>query len=152
MDLSLPMLSLLPSLSSPISSLPRQLQPRLPPAPSTLFPNSLHIVRTMLSNLHAGSLGCAPTPNQYFALTLSRRISLNGLPSPSSGTLGIGSYVPRTSIGLLFLAVLWRMLVRSFPMVSTPHCRQSELDGRDYVLQEVDGKAVTHLAWVTTML
>lgn len=37
-------------------------------------------------------------------------------------------------------------------MVSTPHCRQTELDGRDYEvlggigLQEVDGTAVTHLA------
>lgn len=43
-------------------------------------------------------------------------------------------------------------------MLSTRYCRQSELDGRDYEVfggigsQEVDGKAVTHLAWVTTIL
>ena len=51
------------------------------------------IEHTILNNLHAGSLGCAPTPSQYFALDVSSRISLNGLPlsSPARGALGIGS-------------------------------------------------------------
>jgi hypothetical protein len=35
--------------------------------------------RTILNNLQAGSLGCAPTPNQYFALETSNLISLNFL-------------------------------------------------------------------------
>src|SRR4051812_31231138 len=30
---------------------------------------------TIDNNLHAGSLGCAPTPNQYFALDISSLIS-----------------------------------------------------------------------------
>ena len=32
----------------------------------------------MLISFHAGSLGCAPTPSQYFARVRSRAISLNG--------------------------------------------------------------------------
>ena len=61
-------------------------------------PISLSLVRTILNNLHAGSLGCAPTPNQYFARDMSSFISFIGLPSPSpssaepkGGILGIGS-------------------------------------------------------------
>lgn len=49
---------------------------------------------TMASNLHAGSLGCAPTPSQYFARAVSSLMSLYGRPSPDFGGLGIGSYVP----------------------------------------------------------
>ena len=56
--------------------------------------NSCRRTRTMESNLQAGSDGCAPTPSQYFARTESSLISLNGLPSPSGGGFGIGSYVP----------------------------------------------------------
>jgi hypothetical protein len=52
------------------------------------------IRHTILNNLHAGSLGCAPTPSQYFALAESSLISFQRLPSPSIGALGIGSYVP----------------------------------------------------------
>lgn len=48
----------------------------------------------MLNNLQAGSLGCAPTPNQYFALEVSSLMSLIALPSPEGGGLGTGSYVP----------------------------------------------------------
>lgn len=48
--------------------------------------------RTILNNLHAGSLGCAPTPSQYFARDVSSFISLKGLPpSPSGAGFGIGS-------------------------------------------------------------
>jgi hypothetical protein len=61
---------------------------------------------TIDNNLHAESLGCAPTPNQYFALVESSLISFHMGPSPSIDGLGIGSYVPRTSRGLLFRAVL----------------------------------------------
>lgn len=46
---------------------------------------------TMLNNLQAGSLGCAPTPNQYFALEVSSLISLIALPSPEGEGLGTGS-------------------------------------------------------------
>ena len=47
----------------------------------------IFIKHTILNNRHAGSLGCAPTPNQYFALVVSSRISLNGF-VPSSPTGG----------------------------------------------------------------
>jgi len=64
--------------------------------------------RTILNNLHAGSLGCAPTPSQYFALAESSLISFQRFPSPSIGALGIGSYVPasislRPRLSSLFL-------------------------------------------------
>lgn len=49
---------------------------------------------TILNNLHAGSLGCAPTPSQYFARDVSSLMSLIGFPSPDGGGLGMGSYVP----------------------------------------------------------
>lgn len=49
---------------------------------------------TILNSLQAGSLGCAPTPNQYFAREVSSLISLIGFPSPEGGGLGMGSYVP----------------------------------------------------------
>lgn len=55
------------------------------------------ICLTIESNLHAGSEGCAPTPSQYLALTESSLMSLNGLPSPSWGAFGMGSYVPNTA-------------------------------------------------------
>lgn len=45
----------------------------------------------ILNNLQAGSLGCAPTPSQYFALDVSNLISLNGFPSPKGAGLGTGS-------------------------------------------------------------
>jgi hypothetical protein len=54
----------------------------------------LRIKHTILNNLHAGSLGCAPTPSQYFALAESSLTSFHFFPSPSIGALGIGSYVP----------------------------------------------------------
>jgi hypothetical protein len=57
--------------------------------------NPLRIRQTTIeSNLQAGSEGCAPTPSQYLALTESSFMSLKGLPSPSVGAFGIGSYVP----------------------------------------------------------
>lgn len=62
---------------------------------STELTFPLRSVFTIESNLQAGSEGCAPTPSQYFALTKSNLISLNGLPSPSVGGIGIGSYVPK---------------------------------------------------------
>lgn len=61
--------------------------------------------RTMLNNFHTVSLGCAPTPSQYFVLDRSSAIFLYGLaPLASSavrpvGFCGIGIYVPRTSMG-----------------------------------------------------
>ena len=63
-------------------------------------------IRTIANSLHAGSDGCAPTPNQYFALDISSLISFHLLDSPSRGSFGIGSYVPMTSIGFEFLADL----------------------------------------------
>ncbi len=61
--------------------------------PSPTHPE-FRIEHTILNNLHAGSLGCAPTPSQYFALAESSLISFQRFPSPSIGALGIGSYVP----------------------------------------------------------
>lgn len=46
---------------------------------------------TIDKSLQAGSLGCAPTPNQYLALAESSLISFHIRPSPSIGALGIGS-------------------------------------------------------------
>jgi hypothetical protein len=40
---------------------------------------------TIESNLQTGSLGCAPTPSQYFARAVSSCISLIGFPPISSG-------------------------------------------------------------------
>ena len=59
-------------------------------------PNLCNDIRgqTIDNNLQAGSEGCAPTPSQYLALTVSILMSLNGLPSPFGGGLGMGSYVP----------------------------------------------------------
>jgi hypothetical protein len=51
---------------------------------------------TIANIRQTGSLGCAPTPNQYLALGISSLMSLNALPCPSGGSLGIGSYVPRS--------------------------------------------------------
>ena len=65
------------------------------------------LLRTIANSLHAGSDGCAPTPNQYFALATSSLTSFHLLDSPSRGSLGMGSYVPMTSIGLEFLADLY---------------------------------------------
>jgi hypothetical protein len=57
--------------------------------------------------LHAVSLGCAPTPIQYLALTTSSLMSLCSWPVLLYGSsFGTGSYVPMTSMGLLFLADL----------------------------------------------
>lgn len=66
---------------------------------STKYPE-LRIKHTILNNLHAGSLGCAPTPSQYFALAESSLMSFQRFPSPSIGALGIGSYVPCVLISL----------------------------------------------------
>ena len=66
---------------------------------------------TIANSLLAGSEGCAPTPSQYFALAVSSLMSLKGLPRPSGCGLGMGSYVPRTSMGLLFRAVLVNVIV-----------------------------------------
>lgn len=60
-----------------------------PPSPPPLPPNADQL--TILNNRHTGSLGCAPTPSQYFARDVSSLMSLNGLPSPSGAGLGIGS-------------------------------------------------------------
>ena len=35
---------------------------------------------TIASRRHTGSEGCAPTPSQYFARTVSNLMSLKGLP------------------------------------------------------------------------
>ena len=61
---------------------------------------------TMASRRHMGSLGCAPTPSQYFTRDTSNWISFTGFPVPSGGGFGIGSYVPITSIGRELRAVL----------------------------------------------
>lgn len=56
-------------------------------------PSFHHGILTILKSLHTVSLGCAPTPNQYFARATSTLISLT-LRWPSSapmGVLGIGS-------------------------------------------------------------
>lgn len=65
-------------------------------------------IPTMLSSRHAVSLGCAPTPTQYRARLMSRRMSFHGRPcvSPGRGACGFGSYVPRTSSGRELRAVL----------------------------------------------
>lgn len=61
----------------------------------------------MDKNLHTVSVGCAPTPIQYLARSISSLISLCSFPDVSyESFFGIGSYVPMTSRGLLFLAVL----------------------------------------------
>ena len=64
---------------------------------------------TIANNLQTVSLGCAPTPSQYFALLTSSLISFCCL-SPGAaptGVCGMGLYVPRTSRGLESRAVLW---------------------------------------------
>lgn len=78
---------------------------------------------TILSNLQAGSLGCAPTPSQYRARATSRRTSFTfrgaaaagvalssavaeALRPEAAGRRGMGSYVPRTSRGFELRAVL----------------------------------------------
>lgn len=58
----------------------------------------------MLKSFHTGSLGCAPTPSQYFARDRSRAISLYGRALAFSsyrlvGRFGIGLKVPMTSRG-----------------------------------------------------
>jgi len=75
---------------------------------------------TIVNNLQAGSLGCAPTPSQYFARLMSSLTSLNlrcevfdavdvgaREEGSSSGSCGRGLKVPRTSIGLELRPVLW---------------------------------------------
>lgn len=65
-------------------------------------------MRTIERNRQTVSVGCAPTPIQYFARSISSRMSLCCLPDVSyESFLGTGSYVPITSRGLLFRAVLW---------------------------------------------
>lgn len=65
------------------------------------------VARTMDRNLHTVSVGCAPTPTQYFALSTSSLISLCSLPDSSyESFFGMGSYVPMTSSGFEFRAVL----------------------------------------------
>ena len=126
-----------------------------PPTPKKANPSSImahhdrcfhvfpSINPTILSSLAAGSLGCAPTPNQYFTLLLSNWMFLYffsrrsvsspkdcsgaadlgdvdgedvlgpegeaeeaGMMSEERGTRGMGSYVPRTSMGRELRAVL----------------------------------------------
>lgn len=79
-----PSLLLSPYSNPPDTSPPTRLQPS---APKTQENNAL----TILKILHMVSLGCAPTPNQYFALAVSSLISLIGFPSPSGAGLGMGS-------------------------------------------------------------
>lgn len=67
----------------------------------------------MLNNFHMLSLGCAPTPIQYFALDISSFTSLNARFSGSDGCVATGLYVPRTSRGLEFRAVLDLISLRS---------------------------------------
>lgn len=84
-----PLLSLLafyPMINAVSSLAPSSICP-----PSTPSAESIGKSRTRLNSLHAGSLGCAPTPIQYRALAVSSLMSLKGLPSPSVGGLGIGS-------------------------------------------------------------
>lgn len=59
---------------------------------------------TMLNSFHTGSLGCAPTPSQYFARDRSRAISLYARALAFSlyrlvGCFGMGLKVPITSRG-----------------------------------------------------
>lgn len=50
------------------------------------------IKRTMERNLHTVSVGCAPTPTQYFALSTSSLMSLCSFPDSSyESFFGIGS-------------------------------------------------------------
>lgn len=63
-----------------------------------------HPQLTMLKSFHTGSLGCAPTPSQYFARDRSRAISLYERALAFSsyrlvGRFGIGLKVPMTSRG-----------------------------------------------------
>ena len=94
--------------------------------------HTIHRKLTILNILSTVSLGCAPTPNQYFVLTTSNLISLNffslyktaspvfwsinvspvegsvansGVEAEASGICGVGLYVPSTSIGLESRAV-----------------------------------------------
>ena len=60
----------------------------------------------MFKSFHALSLGCAPTPIQYFALDTSNLTSLNGLCLGFSGCIATGLYVPSTSSGFELRAVL----------------------------------------------
>jgi hypothetical protein len=114
--------------TSPICNVPNQLSSH------ATFP---HITALTIENSrHTGSLGCAPTPNQYFVLIVSSCRSLyrfcfcfsmglicasvdvpsdcasaGGFKIGSSsglgrGIRGVGSYVPRTSMGRESRAVL----------------------------------------------
>lgn len=81
----------------------------LPPSPQVDVCSG--VMRTIERNLHTVSVGCAPTPIQYFARSMSRRMSLCSFPEVSYVSFfGMGSYVPMTSRGLLFRAVLQNSL------------------------------------------
>lgn len=47
---------------------------------------------TKLNNLQTGSLGWAPTPSQYFALELSKAMSLNGFGDFASSGTSVGFF------------------------------------------------------------
>jgi hypothetical protein len=88
----------------------RALVPLPPPPPLRLLSTTEQrncTKRTISNSLHAESLGCAPTPSQYFARDTSSSTALNARPSPSCGCCGSGLYVPRTSSGFELRAVLW---------------------------------------------
>ena len=101
-----------PSLTSPTARPPSSLPSFIPtsraPSPSAPPPhkNTKKRTHTILNSLHIGSLGCAPTPSQYFARDVSSLISLIGFPSLCGAAFGTGSYVPRTSSGFELRAVL----------------------------------------------
>lgn len=93
-----------PCVSSFVSILGSRNVPSLPYVQEGRF----MYVRTIERNRQTVSVGCAPTPIQYFARSMSSRMSLCCLPDVSyESFLGTGSYVPITSRGLLFRAVLW---------------------------------------------
>lgn len=61
-------------------------------SPSQASHVAMRMLRTMERNLHTVSVGCAPTPTQYFALSTSSLMSLCNLPDSSyESFFGIGS-------------------------------------------------------------
>jgi hypothetical protein len=135
--------------------------------------NFLGTMPTMDRSRQTVSVGCAPTPIQYCARSRSSRISLCRAPESSYGSgFGTGSYVPMTSSGLEFRAVLvgkvsdepkgrehtweWRRLpcVRDDNVikwgVAAPEAREAHLDnhGRsEVVVMDLCGVANKMAKW-----
>lgn len=94
----------------------------------------------MERNLQTGSEGWAPTPIQYFARSMSSSMFLCSFPDVSYDVfLGTGSYVPITSSGLLFRAVLQGVSAACIQLMRSGGARQG-------------GETCNYFAWATTML